>query len=132
MTPRLLAASSLLAFVLIACGPQAMSRIDGGVANCDQGEAQTRALPVEVVDAQGNPVEGATVTAKNVGSGQTVTATTGSNGRTTAITSAIGAGTIQVSAQKGSQVSDVKQSEALCGECGCTFTPDSLTLTMNP
>lgn len=130
MIARLLVATLCASVLFAACGPERVPRSDGGVALCEPGQVQT--LPVLVRDSVGDPVPDATITAKNVGSGKTVTAVTNADGTSGAVTSAIGSGTIQLSAVKAAKPSEIKQAEALCGECGCSFTPDSITLTLNP
>lgn len=97
---------------------------------CDP--AQERFLPVTVVDAQGQPVQGATVTATNLTSGQKITAVTNDQGGTGAVGSSIGSGTVQITAQKDTKTSDVGQANFVCGDCGCSFEPESVTLTLNP
>lgn len=130
MTPRLLALSlAACTFVLTACGAS-QARPDGGVAVCDP--TQERFLPVTVQDAQGQPVSGATVTAKNLTTGQTITAQTNDQGGTGAIGSSIGSGTVRITAQKGTQTSNTGEANFTCGECGCSFEPESVALTLNP
>ena len=124
--------ASILALSLTACGGEEPdSNIDTHQPRlgCTDGE-QEKFLVVKVVDAAGEPVADATVTARNMGTGKTITATTSSNGVSTAVGSSIGSGTVQVSAKSGTTPTDLKQAEFVCGECGCTIHPSSLTLTV--
>lgn len=89
-------------------------------------------ITVKVMDAQGNPVEGATVSATNAGIGKTSTATTNSSGVTTAIGEDIGPGTATIQATSGSKVSNTQTVNWVCGECHCTAEPNAITLTLNP
>jgi hypothetical protein len=126
MNKTLLAVLALCGF---ACGAKVQSLPDGGREreNCT---TQSAALVVKVVDAQAHGVEGAAVTAKNVGSGKTVTATTDGQGGTQAVTEAIGSGTVRLSATSGPLVSQTAQVEFVCGDCACTVEPKSVTLQL--
>jgi hypothetical protein len=129
---RLLACSVILLTLATACGggegvPAAQ---DAGHLGC--ASINEAFLPVKVLDAQGSPVEGARVTAKNVTSGVMVAGTTNAQGTTTSIGESLGSGTIEVTAQSGSKVSPRGQATFSCGECGCTFDPTSLTLQLPP
>jgi hypothetical protein len=95
-------------------------------------EVEETYLPVKVLDPNGVPVEGATVTAKNVATGATIVGTTNAQGTTTSIGQSLGSGTIEVIAQSGSKVSPRGQATFSCGECGCTFDPTSITLHLPP
>lgn len=130
MTLRSLALSLASAVLLPGCGSHSEPRANGGLSVCDP--AQERFVPVLVLDAQGAPAAGATVTAKNVASGKTITATSNEQGSTGAIGSSIGPGTVRISAQKDTKTSNVAEANFICGECGCSFEPESITLTLNP
>jgi hypothetical protein len=128
MLPRLVAAAVFTSF-LVACGPSPTTRPDGGgIALCSQEEETF--LAVAVKDAEGAPVDGATVVGKNLGSGKQVTGTTNEQGVTTSIGSSLGSGSIEVRAKLNTRVSEPKQVEFLCGECGCDINPESITLTV--
>lgn len=130
MNPRLPCLAILaLTLSFFACGGS-VPRPDGGVSVCDPDEE--RFIPVRVVDANGDPVPEATVTAKNISTGRTVTAVTNQEGTSAAVGSGIGSGTVIFSATKGSKTSHTAQANFVCGECGCSFDPVSITLTLNP
>lgn len=116
-----------VAAVLLACGPSSTHRPDGGgVVLCTPDEETF--LAVLVQNQAGEPVDAATVVARNVGTNQRVTGSTDRNGLSTAVGSSIGSGSIEVSATKATRVSETKQVEFVCGECGCDITPPSVTL----
>ncbi len=118
-----------LALCCFACGGKVQSLPDGGreIQNCS---TESATLVVKVVNAQGQPVEGATVTAKNVGSGKTVSGSTNGQGSTNAVTDALGTGTVRLSASSGTQISQTAQVDFLCGDCACTVEPKSVTLQL--
>lgn len=129
MTPRL-PFVVLACALLLACGGNSVPRPDGGLATCDPEDE--RFIPITVVDAASEPVAGAEVTARNEGTGKTIIGTTNDRGQTTAVGSSIGSGTVTLTAQKDTKVSDPAQANFVCGECGCSFEPDSITLRLNP
>jgi hypothetical protein len=126
-----LACSVVLLALASACGGEGVPAApDAGHLGCtDINEAF---LPVKVLGVDGNPVEGARVTAKNLATGMTVEGTTNAQGTTTSIGQSLGSGTIEVTAQVGSKVSPRGQATFSCGDCGCTFDPTSLTLQLPP
>lgn len=129
MTPRLpflIVACTLL----LACGGTSVPRPDGGVATCDPDVEAF--IPITVVDAASEPVAGAEVTARNESTGKTITGTTNDRGQTTSVGSSIGSGTVTLRASKDTKVSDPAQANFVCGECGCSFEPESITLRLNP
>ena len=131
MIRRILLASSL-AFSLAACGGGGEPMVpDAGTEQlgCTPDELEAH-LAVVVVDAQGAPVQGAEVTAKNLGSGKTISANTDGDGVTVAVGTSIGSGSVQVTAKQGSRLSDTKQAEFDCGGCTCTISPPTITLTI--
>lgn len=86
-------------------------------------------LPVKVVDANNQPVSGATVTATNrAPPGKSLTGITDGNGVTNAVTEAIGAGEVDIKATDGARVSGVFNAQWTCGECDCTANPAAATL----
>lgn len=128
MNARLLAALCASA-LLLACGGS-VPRPDGGVAVCDPNVDAF--LPVKVLDANDQPVAGAEVTAKNVATGKTISGTTNEQGTTTAVSSSLGSGSVTVTARKDTKVSNTGQANFVCGECSCTYEPESVTLKLNP
>lgn len=127
--PRLFLLASLSAIALLGCGG-GTKLSDGGTTDRVVCTEAVPTLAVKVVDAQGNPVKGATLKAKNLGTGNTVTGTTNDQGVSKAVTKDIGSGTVQLSATSGTLASDVAQVDWVCGECNCTATPTSVTLTL--
>ncbi len=131
MIRRIFLASSL-ALSLAACGGGEDTPVpDAGTEQlgCSPDELE-RFLGVVVLDAQGQPIPDAEVTAKNLGSGKTVSAMTDSTGITAAVGTSMGSGSIQVTAKKGTRLSDTKQAEFQCGGCTCDIQPSSITLTI--
>ncbi len=127
MALRSLLFVSLFSLALTACGPNIEHRPDGGgVVRCDP-ETETY-LAVSVQDSAGEPVDEATVVAKNLASGMTVTGTTNGRGITTAVGSSLGSGSIEVYARSGTRESERKQVEFVCGECSCDLQPGAITL----
>lgn len=117
------------AFLLAGCGGHT-ALPDGGTTDrlvCANG---IPTMAIQVMDASGKPVSGATVTAKNVASGKTVTGTTDERGITQSVTNEIGSGTIRVSATMGTLSSAVTQVDWICGECTCSATPNQVVLTV--
>lgn len=129
MNARLLISCCVVGLSL-ACGGGSEPRPDGGVSVCDPNEE--RFIPVTVVDAANEPVPNATVTARNESTGKTVTAVTNEQGVTAAVGSGIGSGTVTFRATSGTKTSNVGQATFVCGECGCSFDPVSITLELNP
>ncbi|AKJ05590.1 hypothetical protein [Archangium gephyra] len=89
-------------------------------------------LRVEVVNAQGTPVEDALVTATHVVTGRTITGTTGDRGVTTAVNEDIGEGTVRLTAVAGSKVSAPAEVAWTCDECHCHPEPTTVQLQLNP
>ncbi|MFL5319900.1 MAG: carboxypeptidase-like regulatory domain-containing protein [Myxococcaceae bacterium] len=127
--PRLLVLAAVSSIALFGCGG-GTKLPDGGTTDRNVCTDGVPTMIVTVVDTSGKPVKGATVSARNVGSGKIVTGTTDDQGVTKAVTSDIGSGSIQLSATLGTQSSNVQQTEWQCGECSCTATPSSTTLTL--
>ncbi|MFZ5470062.1 MAG: carboxypeptidase-like regulatory domain-containing protein [Myxococcota bacterium] len=125
------ASFSILLLALAACGPSSNHQADGGR---DRLVCTTELvfITVKVLDALGNPVEGATVTGTNPSSQKTSTGTTNGSGVTTAIGEDLGQGTVHVQATMGTKVSDVKDVVFTCGECHCIGEPNAVTLTLSP
>ncbi len=118
-----------VATLSFACGSSSNTRPDGGgVVACNPDDETY--LAVLVQNQAGEPVDGATVVARNVGTNQRVTGTTDRNGVTTSVGSSLGSGSIEVNATKGTRVTETKQVEFVCGECGCEITPPNLTLQL--
>jgi hypothetical protein len=130
MIRRMLLASTL-AFSLAACGGGETPVPDAGTEQlgCTPDELEAH-LAIIVVDAEGEPVPNAEVTARNLGSNKTVAANTDGNGITTAVGTNLGSGSILVSAKQDTRLSDTKQAEFDCGACTCTISPPSITLTI--
>ena len=112
---------------LCACSPMGALLPDGGRANPGCFDAQV-VLPVTVVDANNQPVTGATVTATNRGTGKSVTGTTDANGICNAVTEAIGAGDVDLKALDGARMSSAFSVQWTCGACDCIASPASATL----
>ena len=114
----------LLALPLLAtsCGDDA----DGRRLHCTGAETF---LAVRVVDAGGAPVEDATVTATRTTGGAAQSETTDGEG-VARFDESSGPGTLRLSARSGSKVSSAGEATWVCGECDCTVTPSSLTLTL--
>ncbi len=121
-----------LALLAVACGGKGSPTLPDGGRNPDACGAATATLAVKVIDEQGQPVEGATVAAKNVGTGMTVTATSNKEGTTNAVTEGLGVGTVRVFATTDSLASQVAQVEFACTGCACTVEPKSVTLLLRP
>ncbi|MBI3185901.1 MAG: carboxypeptidase regulatory-like domain-containing protein [Myxococcales bacterium] len=122
---------SLVSLALCACGPISRQQPDGGRA-LNQCAPEPVSIAVKVVDAEGNPVEGAIVTATNQTSGQAATAQTRGDGTTSGITQEkISPGTVLLRASLGTRVSEVKQVTWVCGECHCTAEPDAIIITLS-
>jgi hypothetical protein len=129
MNKTVLAALALLCF---ACGASKSSELPDGGQGRQVCSTEFATLVVKVVDEQGQPVEGATVTAKNVGTGKTVTGTTNGQGSTSSVNQDIGTGTVRLSATANGLASQPAQVEFSCGECNCTVEPKSVTLKLSP
>jgi hypothetical protein len=89
-------------------------------------------LRVEVVDARGDAVRDATVTATHVDTGHTITSTTSERGITTAVNEELGSGTVRVRATAGSKVSAPADVTWTCDECHCHPEPSAVRLQLNP
>ncbi len=121
--------------VLLLLGLAPLASCDGGIRVNRQGNPCVEdlvTLRVEVVDAQGRPVEDATVTATHVDSAVSVTGTTNERGVTTAVSEEVGAGTVRVVATSGSKVSPATQVTWTCDDCHCTPEPSTIQLQLNP
>lgn len=125
-------ARQLLPFLSLAL----LASCDGGVrANHPQGDLCTEllvTLRVEVVDAQGNAVPNATVTATNEDTGHTITSTTDGEGITRAVNEDLGAGTVRLSAIAGPKVSSTAEVTWTCDECHCHPEPATVQLQLHP
>jgi hypothetical protein len=122
-----------LLLVLGLAGP--LAACDGGVRVDRRGNPctdQLVTLRVEVVDAQGQPVSGAMVTATHEQTGHSITGTTGERGVTTAVNEHLGAGLVRVVAQAGSKVSPPAQVRWTCDDCHCQPEPSTLRLQLPP
>ena len=121
--------SSCLGFVLL-------SACDGGLrATMPKRDDCTESLVtlrVEVVDAQGQMVDGAVVTATNTGTGQSITGTTSERGVTTAVNEDIGAGRVRLAAVAGSKTTEPVEVTWTCDDCHCTPQPGSVQLQLHP
>ncbi len=117
-------------FALSACGPATNVLPDGGRERlvCTR---EVVSITVRVVDAQGNPVEGATVTGTNIGTGKQATGTTNAQGITQAIDESLGGGSVVIRAQKDSKTTGQAQVNFVCGECHCSGEPNYVTLTLS-
>ena len=126
-----IALAASVSFALIACGPRTVLQPDGGPSpfTCT---VELVSMTVQVVDAAGAPVEGATVTATNLGTQKTVTAQTNASGVTTAVTEDLGQGTASLTATFGGRVSTLKNVTWTCGQCHCNPDPGVVTLTLSP
>jgi hypothetical protein len=121
--------------LLLFLGFLLLAACDGGVRVNRQGDPCVEdliTLRVEVVDAQGNAVRDATVTAIHADTGRTITATTSERGVTTAVNEEIGSGTVRVSATAGSKVS--LPADVTWTYDGCNYNPEPSTvrLQLNP
>ena len=87
-------------------------------------------LPVEVVDSNGAPLVGATVTATNLRSGKTISDTTRTDGFATSIGEAIGGGMSQIVATFQSRQSAPTNVNWTCGDCHCLPEHEMLTLVI--
>ncbi|HSP77327.1 MAG TPA: carboxypeptidase-like regulatory domain-containing protein [Myxococcaceae bacterium] len=124
-----------LLLVLGLAGP--LAACDGGVRVDRRGNPcvdERVTLRVEVVDAQGVPVPGATVTATHLETGYTITGTTGERGVTTSVSvdPSLGAGPMRVVANAGPKVSEPARVEWTCDDCHCRPEPDTLRVQLHP
>ena len=120
----------LLPLLLLACGSKDAYLPDGGRIRETCFNTGTT-IPVTAVDAMGNPVGGANVTARNTTNGKVVTTTTGGNGATNGVTDDLGNGQLEITATNGTI--STKQPfivNVTCGECDCTATPGYATLKL--
>lgn len=89
-------------------------------------------LRVTVVDANGAPVEGAVVTARNESTGKTLIGTTDARGSTLAVNEDVGDGPVQVQAERAPKVSEAVAVGWTCDACHCYPSTAELTLALNP
>jgi hypothetical protein len=89
-------------------------------------------LRVTVVDADGKPVEGAVVTARNAATGKTLTGTTDTRGTTLAVNEEVGSGDVQVQAERAPKSSPPTAVAWTCDDCHCYPSTAELTLALNP
>jgi hypothetical protein len=121
--------------LLLLLGLAPLVSCDGGLRVNRQGDPCTEkliTLRVEVVNAQGSPVQDALVTATHVGTGRTITGTTGDRGVTTAVNEDIGEGIVRLTATAGSKVSTPAEVAWTCDECHCHPEPTTVQLQLNP
>ena len=120
--------SWLVGLLLIAACDEA-PRVERGGDAC---QAELMALRVEVLNAKGARVRGATVTAVNMTSNVSITGVTDENGVTTAINESLAPSAVQVVASAGSKVSVPQRIEWTCDTCNCTPEPGTLQFQLNP
>jgi hypothetical protein len=89
-------------------------------------------LRVTVVDADGAPVEGAVVTARNEATGKTLIGTTDARGTTLAVNEEVGVGDVQVQAERAPKSTPPTAVAWTCDECHCYPSTAELTLALNP
>jgi len=119
----------LLSTLLLLAACDGGLRVDRQADPCEDTLATAR---VEVVDAWGAPVQGATVTATHVETGHTLTSTTGERGLTTAVNESLGAGVVRLEAIAGSKTSPPAELTWTCDGCHCTPEPASVRLQLHP
>ena len=120
--------SALTSVALLGCGIPAREGIpeDSRRIVCATGAAT---VPVTVLDAAGNPVEGVAVKAEHLTSGEFVEATTNAQGRVSTVTSELGAGTVRVTAAFGGAQVGTADVTWTCGECNCSPSPSQISFT---
>ena len=125
---RLSILSAVAAVTLLGCGIPAREDIpeDSRRIVCSTGAAT---VPVTVVDAAGQPVQGVTVKAEHLASGEFVSATTNTQGRVSTVTSELGSGTVRVTADFGGSQVGTADVTWTCGECNCSATPSQISFT---
>lgn len=89
-------------------------------------------LRVTVVDASGEPVSGAVVTARNELTGKTLIGTTDEKGATLAVNEEVGDGSVQVQAERAPKASPPVAVGWTCDACHCYPSTAELTLSLNP
>jgi hypothetical protein len=112
-----------------------LAACDGGLRVDRQGDPCTDTLAtarVEVVDAWGAPVQGATVTAIHLETGHTLTSTTSERGLTTAVNASLGPGVVRLEATAGSKTSPPAEMTWTCAGCQCTPEPATVRLQLHP
>jgi hypothetical protein len=119
----------LLSLLLLLAACDGGLRVDRQGNPCEDTLATVR---VEVVDARGAPVQGATVTAMHVETGHTLTTTTGERGLTTAVNESLGPGLVRLEATAGSKTSPPAEMTWRCDACHCTPEPASVRLQLHP
>jgi hypothetical protein len=88
-------------------------------------------LRVTVVDADGAPVEGAVVTARNASTGKTLIGTTDARGATLAVNEEIGDGQVEVQAERAPKTSKAAAVGWTCDPCHCYPSTAELTLELD-
>ncbi|WP_434381505.1 carboxypeptidase regulatory-like domain-containing protein [Melittangium boletus] len=89
-------------------------------------------LQVQVLSAQGMPVDDATVSATHLETGNTITSVTAGDGITRAVNEELGQGRVRLTARAGSKTSDSTEVVWTCDECHCYPDPSSVQLRLNP
>lgn len=125
---RLRGFSLLVGLFLIAACDDA-PRVERGGDDC---QAELMALRVEVLNAEGARVSGATVTATNLTSNVSITGVTDENGVTTAVNESLAPSAVRVVASAGSKVSSPQRIQWTCDACNCVPEPGTLQLQLNP
>ena len=120
--------SWLIGIGLLAACDEA-PRVERGDDDC---QAELVALRVEVVNAEGARVSGATITATNLESNVSITGVTDEQGVSTAVNETLAPSPVRVVAHAGSKVSSAVRVEWTCDTCNCTPEPGTLQLELNP
>ncbi|WP_164017346.1 carboxypeptidase-like regulatory domain-containing protein [Pyxidicoccus trucidator] len=120
--------SWLVGLLFIAACDEA-PRMERGGDDC---QAELVALRVEVLNAEGARVRGATVTATNTASNVSITGVTDEDGVSTAVNESLAPSPVRVVASAGSKVSSPQRIEWTCDACNCTPEPSTLRLQLNP
>ena len=120
--------SWLVGLLLIAACDDA-PRMERGDDDC---QAELVAVRVEVLNAEGARVRGATVTATNTASNVSITGVTDESGVTTAINESLAPSPVRVVASAGSKVSLPQRIQWTCDGCNCLPEPATVQLQLNP
>ncbi|MFP2908031.1 carboxypeptidase-like regulatory domain-containing protein [Pyxidicoccus sp. 3LFB2] len=120
--------SWLVGLLLIAACDDA-PRMERGDDDC---QSELVAVRVEVLNAEGARVRGATVTATNTASNVSITGVTDESGVTTAINESLAPSPVRVVASAGSKVSLPQRVEWTCDSCNCLPEPATVQLQLNP